>query len=435
MRRLLVKDLRYGKEVLLRGWVFDYRVLSKMAFVLLRDSSGFVQCVAKDSELVKKISSLTMESVVEVKGKVKKANVKAELARKDIEVEIKSLEILSKAEKLPIQVNEKSVKTGLDKRLDYRWIDLRKPDKFLVFKIWTCMEEAMREWWIKNNFVQIYTPKFMGSASESGAELFSVDYFGKKIYLAQSPQFYKQLAMAAGFERIFEIAPAFRANPSNTSRHDTEFTMIDIEISFIDSEEDVMKVEEEWIQYFLKKVKEKYGDQIKKMFDVDIVVPKLPFPRLTMKEALEMLKKKKYKPVEKGDLDSEGEKLLSELIKKKYGHEFVFVTEYPTSVRPFYHMRKESDNKLTKGFDLIWKGVEITTGAQREHRPDILKKQAIDKKMDVKSLEYYFNFFKNGCPSHGGCALSPSRLLMLMLNLGNVREATFLPRDRRRLTP
>lgn len=297
------------------------------------------------------------------------------------------------------------------------------------------MEEAMREFWVKNNFIEIYTPKIMGSASESGSELFEVKYFDRKAYLAQSPQFYKQMAMAAGFEKIFEIGPSFRANPSDTTRHDTEFTMIDMEISFIESEEDVMKVEEEWIAFFLKKVKEKYGEEVKKTFNVEIVVPKLPFPRVTMEEAQKMLKKKGYKSPEEGDLDAEGEKLLAGLIKEKYGHEFVFVKEYPISVRPFYHMRKKENPKLTKSFDLIWKGVEITTGAQREHRIEPLTKQAIEKKINPKSIQYYLNFFNNGCPPHGGCALSPSRLLMLMLNLGNVREATFLPRDMKRLTP
>jgi aspartyl-tRNA synthetase len=431
MERSHVSELKTGKSVLLKGWIHEVRRLSGMTFLLLRDSSGIVQCIIKD----KKISDMTLESVVEITGKVKKAKVRAEIARHDIEVKVSDLKVLSKAEDLPIQVHEKTIKTSLPTRLDYRWLDLRKPKHLLIFKIWTCMEDAMREYWLKNGFIQIHTPKFMGSASESGAELFNVDYFGKKVYLAQSPQFYKQMAMAAGFEKVFEIAPVFRANPSDTSRHDTEFTMIDMEVSFIDSEEDFMKIEEEWIVYFLKKVKVKFGKEIKKTFGVDIVIPKLPFPRVTMKEALEMLRKKSYKSPKGKDLDAEGEKLLYELIKKKYNHEFVFVKEYPVSVRPFYHMRKENDKSLTKGFDLIWKGVEITTGAQREHRSEILKKQAIEKGMDLKSVQYYIDFFRYGCPPHAGGALSPSRLLMLMLNLGNVREATFLPRDIKRTKP
>ncbi len=435
MKRSYVSDIKAGESVFLKGWIHEIRGLSKMKFLLLRDSSGLVQCVVKDKKPMEEVSNLTLESVVEIKGKVKKAQVKAELARHDLEVEVSDLKVLSKAENLPIQVNEKTITTELSKRLDYRWIDLRKPQHLLIFKIWTYMEDAMREYWLKNGFIQINTPKFMGSASESGAELFSVDYFGKKAYLAQSPQFYKQMAMAAGFEKVFEMAPVFRANPSDTSRHDTEFTMIDMEVSFVESEEDFMKIEEEWIVYFLKKIKAKFGKEIKKTFGVDIVVPKIPFPRVTMKQALEMLRKKGYKSSVGKDLDAEGEKLLFEIMKKKYNHEFVFVKEYPISVRPFYHMRREDNPNLTKSFDLIWKGVEITTGAQREHRPEILKKQAIEKGMEPRSVQYYIDFFRYGCPPHAGGALSPSRLLMLMLNLGNVREATFLPRDRRRLTP
>ena len=434
MERTYISELKTGKEALLKGWVYEIREMSKMKFLLIRDVSGTVQCILK-KESKGFNQEITLESVVYIKGKVKEAKLINEtLTLKNVEVDVSELELISKAEKLPIQVNEKTTSTDLSKRLDHRWLDLRKPKHFFVFKIWTCMEEAMREYWIKNGFIEIYTPKIMGSASESGSELFEVKYFNRKAYLAQSPQFYKQMAMAAGFEKIFEIGPSFRANPSDTSRHDTEFTMIDMEISFIDSEEDVMKVEEEWIAYFLKKVKEKYGEEIKKIFDVDIVVPKLPFPRVTMEEAQKLLRKKGYNGP-KDNLDAEGEKLLANFIKEKYGHEFVFVKEYPISARPFYHMRKKENPNLTKSFDLIWKGVEITTGAQKEHRVDPLTKQAVEKEISPKSIQYYLDFFKNGCPPHGGCALSPSRLLMLMLNLGNVREATFLPRDMKRLTP
>ena len=239
------------------------------------------------------------------------------------------------------------------------------------------------------------------------------------------------MAMASGFEKIFEIGPVFRANKSHTARHDTEFTMIDMEISFIDSEEDVMKMEEEWLAYLLKKIKEKFGKEIKEVFGVDVVVPKLPFPRVTMKEAISLLGKKGHKAT--GDLDAEGEKLLSEIIKKKYGHDFVFITEYPFEVRPFYHMKQGKD--LTKSFDLLWKGLEITTGAQREHRYEILKKQAKEKGLSEKSLKAYLNFFKYGCPPHGGCALSPTRMLMLLLGIKNVRDVTFVPRNTERLTP
>ncbi|MCR4284746.1 MAG: aspartate--tRNA(Asn) ligase [archaeon] len=434
MERTYVSDLKPGKKVAIKGWIHEMRDLAKLKFLLLRDSTGIVQCIIKDSKLFDKFSELSLESVIEIEGNVKEAKVKADNVRNDVEVEILNIKLLSKAEDLPIHVNEKTTTTDLSTRLDYRYLDLRKPKNLLIFKIWTFMEEAMREYWAKNKFVQIYSPKFMPSPSESGAELFSVDYFGKKAYLAQSPQFYKQMAMSAGFEKIFEIGPVFRANPSHTVRHDTEFTMIDMELSFIDSHEDVMQTEEAWIQYFIKRIKEEYGEEIKRVFEAEVVIPKIPFPRVTMEEAQKMVGAKGYNGP-KDDLDAEGEKLLFEIIKEKYGHEFVFVKDYPWSARPFYHMKQEKEKDLTKSFDLIWKGTEVTTGAQREHRHDILVKQAKDKKINLELIKDYLNFFRYGCPPHGGFAISPTRFLMLMLNIKNVREVTFLPRDTERLTP
>jgi aspartyl-tRNA synthetase len=293
------------------------------------------------------------------------------------------------------------------------------------------MEAAMREYWLSHGFIQIHSPKFVAGATESGAELFNVEYFGKKASLAQSPQFYKQMAMASGFERVFEIGPVFRANKSHTVRHDTEFTSVDIEVSYIDSHEDIMKIEEEWMTHILKRIKEKYGKEIKDVFGVEIVIPKMPFPRITMADAIALLKKE-YKHSCVGDLDPEGERLLCEHFQKIDGSEFIFVKDWPIDVRPFYHMR---ENGLSKSYDLLWKGMEITTGAQREHRHDILKKQAKEKKVPLEGIKTYLEFFKYGCPPHGGYGLSPTRVLMLMLGIKNVREVTFLPRDTERLNP
>ncbi len=227
------------------------------------------------------------------------------------------------------------------------------------------------------------------------------------------------MAMAAGFERVFEIGPVFRANKSHTIRHDTEFTSVDIEVSYIKSHEDIMKIEEEWMAHILKRIKEKYAKEIKEYFDMEIVVPKIPFPRITMAEALALLKKE-YKHTCIGDLDPEGEKLLCEHFKKKEGHEFVFVKDWPIDVRPFYHMREKG---CSKSYDLLWKGMEITTGAQREHRYEILKKQAEEKNVPMEGIKTYLEFFKYGCPPHGGYGLSPTRMLMLMLGIKNVRRS------------
>jgi len=244
-------------------------------------------------------------------------------------------------------------------------------------------------------------------------------------------------AMAAGFDRIFEVGPVFRANPSFTSRHDTEFTSIDVEISWIESHEDIMQLEEEWLQYVLSAIKNKLEPAITKYYKVPVTVPTLPFPRITMEEAYIALKQMGYQVTRaaKGDLDPEGERILSQYIKEKFNHEFVFVTDYPASVRPFYHMRQTNNPNLTKSFDLLWNGLEITTGAQREHRYDVLIEQVLNKNLTLPSLQHYLDFFKFGCPPHGGYGFGLSRMLMILLGIKNVREATYVYRGPNRLFP
>ena len=275
----------------------------------------------------------------------------------------------------------------------------------------------------------------MSTPSESGAELFEVKYFNRKAYLAQSPQFYKQMGMAAGFERVFEVGPIFRANPSFTSRHDTEFTGYDAEISFIESHQEVIQEEERVIQYTLKQIKEKFGKEISTLYGRNLIIPIIPFPQVTIAQAKKILMELGIPSEKDGDLSPEEERNLSEYIKEKEGHEFVFVTEYPIEVRPFYHMRLKDNPKLTKSFDLLWNGLEITTGAQREHRYDILLSQVKEKRLKLEPIQFYLNFFKYGCPPHGGFGLGPSRMLMKVFNVSNVREVTYLYRGIKRLKP
>jgi aspartyl-tRNA synthetase len=262
-------------------------------------------------------------------------------------------------------------------------------------------------------------------------------YFERKAYLAQSPQFYKQMAMAAGFERVFEIGPVFRADPSFTSRHMTEFTGVDMEMAWVESHEDVMAFQERWLQYTLQRIKDAHGDEIKARLGHEVRVPTVPFPRLAMKEAVAILKEQGYTPPreKKGDIDPEGERKLAAYIKEKYDHDFVFLTNWPATVRPFYHMRLDGDPTLTRSFDLIANGLEITTGAQREHRYDVLAKQATEKGLNLEPIEFYLNFFKFGCPPHGGFGLGLARTLMAMLGLQNIREAVFIFRGPTRLNP
>jgi aspartyl-tRNA synthetase len=349
-----------------------------------------------------------------------------------LEVRLEEMEIDSLAEpKLPIAPD-----SSLDKRMDWRYLDLRRPDRRLIFEVQSTVENAMREFWRKDGFIELHSPKLMGSASESGAELFKVEYFDRVAYLAQSPQFYKQMAMAAGFGRVFEIGPVFRANPSFTSRHDTEFTSVDVEISWIDSHEDVMAFEERWLASVLAAVAEVHGEQIERTFHTEPVVPAVPFPRVTLREAKQLLRDRGHEPPgEDSDLDPPSERALSAIIAQEHGHEFAFVTDYPTTVRPFYHMRHVEDPGLTKSFDLLWRGIELTTGAQREHRYEQLVAQARDKRVETGPIQYYLDFFRFGAPPHGGFGFGLTRLLMQLLGQDNVREVTFLYRGPHRLTP
>ncbi|MFW5902492.1 MAG: aspartate--tRNA(Asn) ligase [archaeon] len=424
-----------GKKVKVSGWIDTKRALGKIIFLILRDRKGKIQLIIKKKEvgdeLFEKVKELTEESVISATGKVELN----EEAPGGIEIKPEEIEILNKSEaSLPIDFSDK-VNTSLSKRLDWRYLDLRNPDKLLIFKVLNTVERAMKEYCYENGLIEINTPKLMSIASETGAELFELDYFeDRKAYLAQSPQIYKQMAVASGMEKVFEQGPVFRANPSHTSRHDTEFTMFDVELGFIDSEEDVMKFEEKWLQYIFKKVKEKHGEEINKTFGVEVKVPETPFPRVTWNEALEELRKnsKGEKPSEIG---SNEEKEIGKYINEKENHEFVFLTEFPYEERPFYHMKKENNLEVTKSFDLLFKGLEITTGAQREHRHEKLMKQIKEKGMEAEKYKFYLDMFKYGCPPHGGYAVSPTRIVMKILELGNVRESTLFPRDTERLKP
>ena len=437
-KRTHIKDLKghIGKEAKIAGFVQTVRNQGTITFLLVRDVSGLIQVVVtkEAGEVAEKAKDLSLESVVEIQGLVKEEKQ----APGGFEVEAKEIIVLSEAEpELPIPLIEKGTQEETDQpiRLDWRWIDLRKPKNTLIFKVWTTLEEAFREHLIKKEYIEIHSPKLISTASESGAEVFEVKYFDRKAYLAQSPQFYKQMAMAAGFEKVFEVGPVFRAEPSFTPRHATEFTGYDMEISYIDSHHDVMAEQEEAIKHMIERVEKKYGEEVKEVFDREVTTPKTPFPKLSMKEAKEILKGLDVPSEKDGDLSPEEERKISEYILEKEGNEFVFIYDYPIDVRPFYHMRHEDNPKLTKSYDLLWNGIEITTGAQREHRYDVLMEQAKEKKMDLKVLEFYTNFFRYGCPPHGGLGMGPNRLIMKLLGLENVRDASFIYRGVKRLTP
>lgn len=434
MKRVLIEELdRYlNQEVIIKGWLKRIRNLKAVMFIDLRDFSGDIQLlVLKDNEdLVTKVKNITLESVISVKGMVNKSKGpinKLEVVVNDIEVECKAQNLI------PIDFSGKT-ETSAEVRLNWRYLDLRQQEKALIFKVQTIFEHAIRKYFVSNDFIEIHSPKITGAPTESGAEVFEVDYFGTKAYLTQSPQFYKQMAMAAGFERVFEIGNYFRAEKSHTSYHATEFTGVDIEVSFIDSHHTLMDIQEEWIKYYLNIVIDQHAKEIKEVFKLDLKRPNYAFPRLSFQEAKSIIKDiYQYESDKKDDLDRQDEELIGRYIQEKYQADFVFITDYPFSARPFYHMLNEDG--LTKSYDLLYKGVEITTGAQREHRYDILKQQVKQKGLNLKQINFYLDFFKYGCPPHGGFGFGLNRFLMRLFDIDNIREATYLYRGPNRLYP
>jgi nondiscriminating aspartyl-tRNA synthetase len=432
--RVHVSDLRehVGRTVSVCGWVNTLRLQRKMQFVIVRDSTGMLQVTHKrdDGPLEAQLEALTPESAIRITGRVVEAT---QVKLGGLEIVPEAVEVLNLAA-TPLPIDEH---TGLEQRMDWRFLDVRRrPAAQLLFAVQTTLEQGMREYAYVQGATEMHTPKLMGTASESGAEVFKLGYFGRSAYLAQSPQFFKQMAIAAGIDKVFEIGPVFRAEPSFTSRHATEFTGVDVELAWIDGVEDVMAFEEQMLAYAIAKVADAHGEAIAVHFGVEVTVPTTPFPRVTMAEAHDILRKGGWDPAGvKEDLDPEGERSISAHIKEATGHDFVFITHYPVGIRPFYHMRPADDPSVTLSFDLLWKGLEVTTGAQREHRYDVLLKQAAEKGMSPEPMQDYLNAFRHGCPPHGGLGMGLGRVLMVMLGLDSIREATFLFRGPNRLTP
>lgn len=425
MNRTYIKDLKSGKEVLLKGWIYEIRTLAKLSFLLLRDSSGIVQCISKDEKLIKKISDLSLESVVEIIGKTKKANVKAEFARKDIEVEITDLKLISKADNLPIHVNEKTTTTNLAKRLDYRFLDIKKPKVQAIFKIQSTIMQAYREFMIKEGALEVLFPAIISSSSEGGTNLFEIKYFNEKAFLSQSCQLYKQMVVCS-MEKVFAIFTTWRAEKHNTLRHLNEARQFDFEMAFAD-EFVVMEVLARAVQYIVEKVLKENKNELD-LLNVDLKIPKTKY--MTFAEANNLIKKHKIKTEEK-DITGEGEKKLGEL----FPDTIVFVHDWPLAGKPFYIMPSEKNPKISKGFDAIYQGMEISSGGQRVHIPELLEKRLKANKLNVKDFKSYIDSFRYGAPPHAGWGIGVERLTMLILGIENIREVIMFPRDRDRLVP
>ncbi len=431
MKRTYIKDLTEG-ECLIKGYVETIRD-KKIMFLIIRDVTGFVQVtIEKDKcpEVYAEAKKLTPHSFVAITGKC----VYSEYVRNGgKEIYPTAIDIMSVADLIPL-----NAESGPDLRMDYRWIDLRDEKKVFIFKIQTAFERLAVEFFNNNGFIEIHTPKITTISSEGGSEVFEMKYFDQKAYLTQSPQLYKQMSMMAGFDKTFEICDLFRSNPSFTNRHATEFTCIDVEISFIDSHHDVMDVEEAMFKYIMKGIKQEYGEEYKKYFGKDMIEMNYDIPRIPLYEAYKILKEEKHYEVPralKGDLDPDGEKLICEYAKEKYGSDFVFITDFPFKARAFYTMHNEDDPELSKSYDLLFKGLEITSGAQREHRYDRLKQNITENGINPDDMQVYLDFFRYGAPTHGGFGLGIARTLAKLFDLPNVKDVIFLFRGPNRLKP
>ena len=422
MERTLIKDLKSGKEVLLKGWVYEIRVLAKLGFILFRDRTGIVQCVVQGG-LLSKLSELTLESAVEIKGKTKTANVKAEFARRDVEIDVNDLVIVSKAEKLPIHVNEKTTTTEFQNRLDYRFLDIRKPKIQAIFEVEATVMKGFREFMEKEGALEAVFPSIIGASSEGGTELYRLKYFEQDAYLSQSCQLYKQM-LACSLEKVFTLFTVWRAEKHNTPRHLNESRQMDYEQGFAD-EFVVMDVLGRCVQHIVKKVLEENKKELE-ILGLKLIIPKIKY--MTFAETNNLLKKEKVH-TEETDLTPEGERKLGEL----FPDTIVFVHDWPLAGKPFYIMPKGKE--LSCGFDAIYNGMEISSGGQRVHIPELLEKRLRAKGLNPKDFKSYIDSFRYGAPEHAGWGMGLERLTMLILGLDNIREVVLFPRDRTRLTP
>lgn len=437
MDKLYFKDSKeyLDREVKLEGFIDAIRDLPYVQFMILRDGTGKIQVTIEKNEnnatLNQQVSMLTLESTVTVFGTLQE-NEKVKLGGLEFiptKIEPTSMSL----SEFPIDMKDKE-KTLRETRLDYRFLDLRKEENQLLFRVQTTILHAMRNYWYEHNFIEIHSPKIAGAAAEGGAELFQLNYFGKPAVLSQSPQLYKQMAMASGFNNVFEIGQVFRAENSHTSYHASEILMVDAEISWVDSVYDVCDMQEAWIKHFMTVLKEKHGEEIKKIYQIEVSDVSMKFPRITFREAKEIIQTKyHYVSDISNDFERKEEELIGKWAKEIHGSDFVFVTHYPYETRPFYSHKLEDGTSDT--YDLLYKGLEITSGAKREHRYDVLKTQIIEKGIHLDSLKFYLEFFQYGCPPHGGFGLGLSRFMMLLLDIDNIREATFIYRGPSRLNP
>jgi len=422
-----------GKEVVVAGWCHDVRLLGAINFLILRDREGMVQVTA-GKDVPKEISGiykkLHQEDVIAVKGKV----VKSSKAKAGYEIIPEKIEVISSAEpSLPLDPRGVTP-ANLDTRLDWRSIDLRKPENLAIFRIQSKIIEGFVEYLRKNGFMQVFTPSLLGGISEGGSEVFQTEYFGKKAFLRQDPQLHRQLIIAAGFDKIFDLGPSWRAELSDSPFHLTEHRTIAPEFAFMKDETDMMRLEEEMVAYGIKKVVTDCGHELE-ILKKDIAVPKTPFPEVRFPKLYDILAEHGKKIKFGDDIDKESEKILAEHAKEKHKTDFFFINRFPSKVKPFYVMRVDEDPQWARSVDFVFKGMEMSSGGQREHRYDKIISQIKEAKLNPENLKWFTEVFRYGVPPHGGFSIGFERFTAKLLDISNIKETALFPRYPTRFLP
>lgn len=421
---------KIGEQVIIHGMIYKLRIMSDFAFVILRRKRDMIQCIYQPEYCDFPIKELKENSSVIIKGIIKED----ERSKIGFEINIKEINLLSEpVEEPPVVINNKKIDASLDTILDYRVVTLRNEKERAVFKIQEGILCGAREFLRMNQFTEIYTPKIVFAGAEGGANVFGLDYFGEKAYLAQSPQFYKQM-MVGVYERVYEIGKVYRAEKHDTNRHLNEYIGLDLEIGFIEDFAEIMEVETKMLKYILEYLNNNYEMELT-LLNVELPVIE-SIPQVKFSDGKELVAKTYNREMKSpDDLEPMEERLLSEIIKKETDSDFVFVTHYPSSGRPFYAMEDEIDTNYTLSFDLLYKGLEITTGGQRIHKYKDQVAKMIERNMNPEEFNSYLMLHKYGVPPHGGLGMGIERLTMCLLNKTNVRETSMFPRDMKRLEP
>jgi len=425
---------RVGEKVRLAGWVHDVRVLGGISFILLRNSKGIVQVAASKKEvkasLLALISGLRQEDVIACTGRVKSSRA----ARLGFEVIPENIDVLSKAA-APLPLDPRGVTpSALDTRLHWRSLELRRPESSAIFKVENAVVQGFEEYLRGEGFMRAFTPSIIGGVSEGGSDVFKIDFYGKDAFLRQDPQLHRQLTIAGGFDRVYDLGTNWRAELSHTPRHLSEHRTIAPEMAFISDERDTMRVEERMVVHGIKKAIEDCSVELS-ILKADLKVPKIPFPEVAFPEAYETLARLGLTLPRKQDIDEASQRSLAARVKKESGSDFFFLNRFPSAAKPFYVMRVDDEPEFARSVDLVYKGLELSSGGQREHRHDKIVAQIGEKGFDAEALKWFTEPFRYGVPPHGGYSFGLERFVAYLLGMPNIKEAALFPRDPETLQP